>query len=121
MSDPSELNKAIKAHSVWKVRLKDAVDTGKSDFTPNQVRANHLCEFGKWMASLPPAEKALEHYQGIVVLHEKFHKVAADVLHLALNGEKEKAHTALTDIKSDFVYTSAQLINALSEWKRKLS
>ena len=120
MSDPSELNKAIKNHSVWKLRLKDAVDTGVSEFTPSQVRANHLCEFGKWMASLSPAEKALQHYQVIQVLHEKFHKEAGDVLHLALSGQKEKAHAALTDIKSDFVYTSAQLINALSEWKRAL-
>ncbi|HEY6873085.1 MAG TPA: CZB domain-containing protein [Geobacteraceae bacterium] len=121
MSDPSELNKAIKNHSIWKVRLKDAVDTGKSEFTPRQVRANHLCEFGKWLNSLPPGEKALEEYGKIAVLHEKFHAEAANVLQMALGGQKDKAHEALTDIRSDFIYTSAQLINALTDWKHKLS
>jgi len=121
MSDPSELNKAIKNHSIWKIRLKDAVDSGESEFTPTQVRANHLCESGQWLRSLPPAEKALDEYKTIQMLHEKFHAEAANVLQLALGGQKEKAHAALTDLKSDFVYTSAQLINALADWKRRLS
>ena len=121
MSDPSELNKAIKNHSVWKVRLKDAVDCGNSEFTPTQVRANHLCEFGKWLNTLPQAEKAQADYRTILPLHEKFHNEAAKVLELAISGQKDKAHIALTDLKSDFVYTSAQLINALSDWKKKLS
>jgi hypothetical protein len=121
MSDPSELNKAIKAHSVWKVRLKDAVDTGNSEFSPTQVRANHLCEFGKWLNSLPLHEKAQADYKTIQPLHEKFHAEAARILEMATSGQKDKAHLALTDIKSDFVYTSAQLINALSAWKSKLS
>lgn len=121
MSDPSELNKAIKNHSVWKVRLKDAVDTGKSEFTPSKVRDNHICDFGKWLASLPPAEKALDEYKRIQSLHEKFHAEAANVLQMALSGQRDKAHTALTDIKSDFVYTSALLINALTDWKRRIS
>jgi len=121
MSDPSELNKAIKNHSVWKVRLKDAVDTGKSDFTPNQVRANHLCEFGKWLATLPYNEKALDEYKTIQTLHEKFHFEAARVLQLALNGQRDEAHVALTNITGDFMYTSALLINALTEWKRRIS
>jgi hypothetical protein len=34
LSDTSELNKATKAHSIWKMRLKDAVDSGKSEFFP---------------------------------------------------------------------------------------
>jgi Chemoreceptor zinc-binding domain len=121
MSDPSEINKAIKAHSVWKVRLKDAVDTGRSEFTPAKVRDNNICEFGKWLATLPPTERALDEYKRIQSLHEKFHANAADVLQLAIGGQREKAHAALTDIKSDFVYTSALLINALSDWKRRIS
>ncbi len=121
MSDPAELNKAIKNHSIWKVRLKDAVDTGKSEFTPSQVRANHLCDFGKWLASLPAGEKAFDEYQLIQQLHEKFHAEAANVLQLAISGQRDKAHVALTDMKSDFVYISAQLINALSDWKRRIT
>ncbi|RII27893.1 MAG: hypothetical protein CXR31_06645 [Geobacter sp.] len=121
MSDPSELNKAIKSHSVWKIRLKDAVDSGKSEFTPAKVKDNHICEFGIWLANLPPSEKAQEIYKRVQPLHEKFHTEAAEVLQMAISGQKEKAHLALTDIKSDFVYVSSQLINTLSEWKQKVS
>jgi hypothetical protein len=120
MSDPSEINKAIKAHSVWKVRLKDAVDTGTSEFTPSKVRDSHMCDFGKWLDTLPPAEKAQDDYKRIDALHAKFHAEAANVLQMAIGGQREKAHVAITDIKSDFVYVSAQLINALSEWKRRI-
>lgn len=120
MSDPSELNKAIKAHSTWKVRLKDAVDSGSSEFSPSQVRNNDICEFGKWLNTLPSAEKALLDYQNIQPLHQKFHVEAAKVLELAISGQREKAHHALTDIRSEFVYTSAKLINALADWKKKL-
>jgi hypothetical protein len=63
----------------------------------------------------------LDTCKNIQALHDKFHMQAADILQMALNGQKEKAHTALTDIKSDFVYTSAQLINLLGEWKRQVS
>lgn len=121
MSDPSELNKAIKAHSTWKVRLRDAIENGSSEFSPSQVRNNDICEFGKWLNSLPHAEKALVDYQNIQPLHQQFHAEAAKVLELAISGQKEKAHTALTDIGSNFVYTSAKLINALSDWKKKLA
>ncbi len=121
MSDPSELNKAIKNHSVWKVRLKDAVDTGKSEFTPSQVRDNNMCAFGQWLNSLPLSEKSLEEYKNISALHAEFHATAAKVLQMALDGRKEEAHTALTDIRGDFMYTSAKLTNALMDWKTKLS
>jgi len=121
MSDASELNKAIKAHSMWKVRLKDAIETGKSEFTPAQASAHHLCDFGKWLATLPAADKALDEYKQIVPLHEKFHAEAAKILHLGLDGQRDKAHDALTNIRSEFTYTSAQLINTISSWKRKIS
>lgn len=121
MSDPSELNKAIKAHSNWKIRLRDAIDTGTSDIAPSQARASHLCDFGKWLGSLPHSERSSEDCKTIQELHDKFHLEAAEVLQMALAGHKDKAHTALTDIKGDFVYTSARLINAITEWKMKLS
>lgn len=121
MSDPSELNKAIKAHSMWKIRLKDAIDTGNSDISVTQAKDSHQCAFGKWLDSLSLTDKALDDYKTIVPLHEKFHFEAGNVLQMALSGQKDKAHKALTDITGDFLYTSAQLINRISDWKRKTS
>jgi methyl-accepting chemotaxis protein len=119
MSDPSELNKAIKAHSMWKIRLKDAIDSGKAEMSASQVKDSHQCVFGKWLDSLPPSEKALDDYKTIIPLHDKFHLEAGNVLQMALNGQKDKAHEALTNITGEFMYTSAKLTNAISEWKRK--
>ena len=119
MSDPSELNKAIKAHSMWKIRLKDAIDTGMSDISASQAKDSHQCAFGKWLDSLPLSEKARDEYKAIIPLHDKFHMIAGNVLQMALGGQKDKAHEALTNITGDFLYTSAQLTNVISEWKRK--
>ena len=121
MSDPGELNKAIKAHSMWKIRLKDAIDTGTSDVSASQAKDSHQCAFGKWLDLLPLSEKARDEYKAIVPLHDKFHMVAGNVLQMALAGQKDKAHEALTNITGEFMYTSAQLINLISEWKRKSS
>jgi len=121
MSDPSELNKAIKAHSMWKVRLKDAIDTGNSDISASQAKDSHQCAFGKWLDSLPLSEKARDEYKAIVPLHDKFHLEASNVLQMAMAGQRDKAHEALTNITGEFMYTSAQLINLISAWKRSSS
>lgn len=119
MSDPGELNKAIKAHSMWKIRLKDAIDSGKSDISASQAKDSHQCAFGKWLDSLPLSEKTRDEYKTIIPLHDKFHNEAGAILQMALGGQKNKAHEALTDISGEFMYTSSQLINCISEWKRK--
>lgn len=119
MSDPSELNKAIKAHSMWKIRLKDAIDSGQSEISVSQAKDSHQCAFGKWLDSLSLAEKALDDYKSIIPLHDKFHHLAGNILQMALGGQKDKAHESLTNITGEFMYTSAQLINCISEWKRK--
>src|SRR5690349_13169043 len=113
MSDPSELNKAIKAHSAWKMRLRDAIDTGSCDISVSQAKDSHQCAFGKWLDSLPLSEKARDEYKSIIPLHEKFHLEASAVLQMALSGQQDKAHEALTNITGEFMYTSAQLINLI--------
>lgn len=118
MSDARELTKAIVAHGAWKIHLKDAIDTGRSEFTPDKVRSSANCDFGKWLSSLPAADKSSEHFKNVAPLHVQFHEEAAKVLELALVGRKQEAERALTDITSEFVVTSARLVNALMEWKR---
>lgn len=119
MSDSVELNKAIMAHSNWIVRLRDAVEHSKSDLTVAQAGDPHACAFGKWLDSLSPADKMLEEYKTIIPLHNKFHSIAANLLQMALTGQKEKVLAELTNMTGEYMYTSAQLVNALNEWKRK--
>jgi len=47
MAIAEEITKAIGAHGMWKQRLRQAIDTGKSEFTVERVRPDNLCDFGK--------------------------------------------------------------------------
>ena len=71
MSNLRELNKAITAHAIWKTRLSEAIETGKSEWSHDKVREDHLCNFGKWLYSLPDSEKASEYWQEVQKLHAR--------------------------------------------------
>ena len=41
MTDPAIFNHAVFAHAKWKYRLRQAIETGKSDWTVDEVRDGH--------------------------------------------------------------------------------
>ena len=116
MSDTEHLSHAIAAHGRWKTRLRQAVDTGKSDQTAATVRSDTLCEFGKWFHAVSPQERVTERWKKIRDLHAEFHKEAARVLTLALAGQKAEAEAALA-LGSHFSKISADLTLALVAWR----
>ncbi|GAM10224.1 diguanylate cyclase [Geobacter sp. OR-1] len=121
MNYAREINKAIANHGYWKVRLHDAIESGKSDWTPDQVGNDSLCEFGKWFYSLQAKEGYSEFWQKTKTLHERFHSNAAKILKMALTGHKEDALAIMRDMESEFVLTSIELTNTLNEWKKSVS
>jgi hypothetical protein len=121
MSNVRELDKAISAHAKWKIRLREAIDTGKSEWSSDNVRLDNLCDFGKWLYSLPEAEKSPGHWQKIQKLHAEFHIVAAKVLQLALEGRRAEANAAMETSGSEFKLASSKLINTMSEWKKSFA
>ena len=114
-----EIKKAIGAHGRWKGRLTLAIETGKSEFTPDKVSADRHCDFGQWLygPTIPGAEKAGEHYKAVQKLHAEFHKIAGDVLSLALAGKKDEARK-LMGAKSRYLAVSAALTGAMMKWER---
>jgi len=116
MSDRREINKAIANHGYWKVRLNDAIETGNSEWSPEKVRQDDLCNFGKWFYALSPEEKASEFWKKVQPLHAQFHREAAKVLKLALDGHKDEAFALTTDMRGDFLRLSMELTNALHAW-----
>ena len=82
---------SIQAHAEWFDRLKDAIATGRSSFTPEQVRQVTECEFGKWMyAELKPlCDERI--FGEIRDAHAAFHRKASDFLFLALQGTRARA------------------------------
>jgi methyl-accepting chemotaxis protein len=116
----AEITAAINAHGAWKERLKTAIETGKSEFTPDTVSPDSNCAFGKWLYSLSGADTQTPNYAEVKELHAKFHKVAADVLKTALDGKKEEAAKKM-ELQSDYVQTSSSLILAMGRWGRSVT
>lgn len=116
MANTEEINKAIGAHGMWKQRLRQAVDSGKSEFTVERVRPDNNCDFGKWLHGLPPGDKNSEHWKTVQDLHAKFHIEAARVLQLATTGNKAEAEKGLAS-NSPFTSVSAKLTSAMMKWK----
>ena len=106
------MDKVIWAHSRWKVHLKQAIETGKSDFNVEKTSNPHACEFGQWLDS--EGGKSLPDYDTIVELHNGFHREAAAILGLALKGSVREA-TEKLQLGSQFNQLTAKLVNKLVE------
>lgn len=106
------IDKAIWAHSRWKIHLKQAIETGKSDFTVENTSNPHACIFGQWLDS--KEGKHLQDYDTIVELHNSFHTEASHILDLALKGHASEA-TAKMQMGSRFNQLTAKLVNRLAE------
>lgn len=106
------IDKVIWAHSRWKTHLKQAIETGKCDFNVENSSNPHACEFGQWLDSIDG--KNLPDYDTIVKLHNGFHREAANILDLALNGNAREA-TAKMQMGSKFNQLTAKLVNGLVE------
>ena len=119
MSLQDEITKAIGAHGMWKARLKAAIDSGNSEFRPDQVCVDNLCDFGRWLygSTIAPAEKAGQHYRVVLKCHAEFHKLAAEALGRALAGKKAEA-SMLINPGSRFANLSVELTTAMMAWAK---
>lgn len=116
--DAREINKAMAAHGVWKVRLREAIESGQSEYQPQVVARDRECEFGKWLHSIPAGERPPEFWNKVQELHVCFHQEAGRILSLALSGEQEEALSLVGDLRGRFVTTSIELTNMLQAWKQ---
>lgn len=118
MARSEEINKAIAAHSLWKVRLRQALETGSSEFTIDKVKTDNQCDFGKWLYSLPVAERQSADWKTVQQLHSKFHAEAGNILDLALKGKKKEFEDAMM-LGKDFAKLSSGLTTAMMTWSKK--
>jgi methyl-accepting chemotaxis protein len=113
------LDHAIAAHAKWKYRLREAIDTGTSQWQVQDVRTDNACEFGKWLIEVPLSQRLSEHYKTVRDLHAQFHVAAADVLALALAGLRDEANAAIA-IGSRFAAVSSKLTMAVVAWREEV-
>lgn len=116
--DTGEINKALAAHGIWKVRLHEAIMSGASNFDPEIVSQDQECEFGKWLYSILPRDRSPEFWPQARDLHARFHQEAGRILKLALAGKSDEAHLLIMDLRGEFVSTSVALTNTLYAWKK---
>lgn len=116
MAIHDEITSAISKHGQWKVRLKNAIDSGKFDGDINSVAKDDQCDFGKWLqGGISEEFKKSADYAAIKELHAKFHKVAAKVAQLAHTGQKAEAEKMIA-FGGEFHSESAKLVAALMKW-----
>ena len=112
-----QINAAIGVHGMWKTRIRTAAQTGLSEWKPDFVDSSHNCDFGKWLDSFPEGAKQAD-YKKVFALHADFHKEAARVLRMALNGKKEEAEKAIS-LGSPYEKLTVSLTKAMMEWRDK--
>ena len=117
MTDPTIFDKAVFAHAKWKHRLRQAIETSKSEWTVAEVQADDRCDFGDWLKNLPLSKRTSERYRDLRTLHTEFHVAASEVLALALAGKKEQAQVAMST-GSRFAEISTRLVLSLSKWAK---
>lgn len=112
----NQINNAISAHSSWKIKLRTAVNKGKSEHSIDDVRCDDKCAFGKWLhgSEIDEPTRSGVPYSVIKRLHAEFHVCAADVLKMATTGDAPGAD-ALLD--GDFSARSEKLVRGLCKWR----
>jgi len=108
-----EVKDTIFCTYLWKQRLKKAIAIGDSEFSVETTKNPSACFFGQWLDSKD--DKALQDYDEIYELHQKFHLEAAKRLNLALNHQSNEAEETLLDFGSNFSKISSKLVNVLSK------
>lgn len=112
----NQINSAIGAHGSWKIKLRTAVNKGKSDHTVDDVRCDDKCAFGKWLhgTEIDGPTRNSAPFNVIKRLHAEFHICAADVLKMATSGNTDGAADLLD---GEFSAKSLKLVLGLRKWK----
>lgn len=111
-----QIDAAIGAHGMWKMRLRTAIRTCTCELTPAEAACDDKCKFGQWLHSsaLSPAVRGGIPYQVVRRLHAEFHRAAGDVLAAALAGDADAANARMA---GEFDPRSEKLVRALLKWK----
>ncbi|MBI5546930.1 MAG: CZB domain-containing protein [Deltaproteobacteria bacterium] len=115
----AEIEVAIEAHSRWKESLTGMLERGAlgegGAFVLARVQADDACSFGRWLFGPTVGAKVRSsvRFERVRELHREFHASAADVLMLAVSGNRVAAEEAL---ERQFRELSQQLVAELRAW-----
>ena len=115
----AEIQQAIAAHGMWKVRLKQALRSGIADQEPATVRLDDQCVFGKWLRGCDAALQRTPFHAAVRQLHAEFHKVSAEVYTHLKAGRRADAEALLAP-HGAWTEASVRLTAKMVEWQRAL-
>jgi hypothetical protein len=104
----------VKAHVQWFQELRKAVETGESGISPASAAADTECEFGRWVYSELGALCPADLFEQIRRIHGDFHRAAAAILELALDGRQADARARLGGT-SELAQLSKRLVQKVQE------
>ena len=109
------LRNAMDAHAKWRLRLKTAIATRRSDITPEHAACDDRCDFGKWLYDPQLGQEIQDSvpYRVVRRLHAEFHHAASQALEGALHGQKRWRDTVALQ---SFEGSSDKLNKALLKW-----
>ena len=113
------IKKAVAAHSMWKARLRTAIQSGKTDVPVATIKMDNQCEFGKWLHSSASTIEAkhMNRYKVVKDLHAQFHKMAGQVAELAVEGNRNDAEQLLD---GEYASASVKLTKEMMDWQKDI-
>jgi len=118
MEAEREIREAVAAHEQWKKRLISAIDDGACDSDPCDLERDDSCPFGAWLHNgIASYLKISATYAVVMRTHADFHREAARVLRLALEGKRDEALRQL-GAGSFFSRSSDKLASLLMLWNQ---
>lgn len=117
MTHADEIKKAIATHSLWKSRLGQAIDSGRSQWSVEEIAAADQCELGRWLQSVEATGEYAVRIERLRELHRKFHREAAQVLQLTHGGQNGVAKMAMA-AGSPFDRLTNELTRELMLWSQ---
>ncbi len=119
MDKIAQIEEALGKHALWMSKLRQAVLDAPRGIDLEAIGADDRCDFGRWLygASWSSDERASRFYQEVRRVHADFHRVAAEVVELAVSGRTTEAFGVLY---GEYVTTSGRLAIALRAWQEDL-
>lgn len=115
----AQLDRAVVAHAMWKVRLLDAADGRGGKIDRRTASDCHACAFGKWLDGNRQSLGQYAEYGDVHALHERFHEEVGSVLERIDFGRRDAARSGLTE-GGDLRVASGRLVLRILRWRDRL-
>lgn len=112
-------DEAISAHSQWKSKLVAYIAKPDGTLEAGIVSLDNRCPLGQWIYGEGAQHSGLPEFTKLRTEHNRFHKIAGDVVRKAAAGQQVTEDLAL-GAHSDFAAASSSVVLAIMAMKAKM-